>query len=114
MNSQNISLGWALRMGTARMPLWKRGLDLALILILSPFLLVFGVAVSVLVKLGSPGPVLFRQQRIGYKGREFTCFKFRTMHVNSGQHSHEHHTRQLILNEQPMIKLDQYNDPRLV
>jgi lipopolysaccharide/colanic/teichoic acid biosynthesis glycosyltransferase len=114
MNSQNISLNWALGSRTAPVPIWKRVLDLALIVILSPLLVFFGLLVSVLVKASSPGPVLFRQQRIGYKGREFTCFKFRTMHVNSGDDSHAHHTTQLIRSEQPMIKLDEFNDPRLV
>ena len=114
MDSHNISLGWALGFGPARMPVWKRGLDLILLIILSPVLLLCGLAVSVLVKLSSPGPVFFRQQRIGYKGQEFTLLKFRTMHVNSGHNSHESHTTELIRNEKPMIKLDQYNDPRLV
>lgn len=35
------------------------------------------------IKLSSRGPVLFKQRRTGYRGREFTCLKFRTMKVNS-------------------------------
>ena len=35
------------------------------------------------IKLSSRGPVLFKQRRKGYRGREFTCLKFRTMKVNS-------------------------------
>ena len=59
--------------------LLKRSLDvvcatLALVL-LSPLLLVLAVA----VKRSSPGPVLFRQTRIGREGREFQMLKFRTM-----------------------------------
>ncbi|MEO7247767.1 MAG: sugar transferase, partial [Novosphingobium sp.] len=34
---------------------------------------------AVAIKIDSPGPVLFRQRRMGYRGREFTVFKFRTM-----------------------------------
>jgi Undecaprenyl-phosphate glucose phosphotransferase len=34
------------------------------------------------IKLASPGPVLFRQKRIGYRNREFEMFKFRSMHVS--------------------------------
>ena len=37
------------------------------------------LAIAALVKLGSPGPVFFRQRRIGRDGREFTMLKFRTM-----------------------------------
>jgi putative colanic acid biosynthesis UDP-glucose lipid carrier transferase len=38
--------------------------------------------VAILIKLTSKGPVFFIQKRTGYKGLEFDCFKFRTMHVN--------------------------------
>ena len=37
------------------------------------------VIVALLIKLDSPGPVLFRQRRIGFGGRRFSCLKFRTM-----------------------------------
>lgn len=39
--------------------------------------------VALLIKLTSRGPVFFIQKRTGYKGVEFDCFKFRTMHVNA-------------------------------
>lgn len=57
----------------------KRSLDMALsgllLLALAPLLLVIAAA----IKLGSPGPVLFRQARIGKGGREFQMLKFRSM-----------------------------------
>lgn len=37
--------------------------------------------IAVLIKLDSPGPAIFRQQRIGFRGRPFTCYKFRSMRV---------------------------------
>ncbi len=46
---------------------------------LSPLLM----AISALIKLDSPGPVLYRAQRVGRKGRLFRCFKFRTMVSNA-------------------------------
>jgi exopolysaccharide biosynthesis polyprenyl glycosylphosphotransferase len=61
----------------------KRALDAGCVLvggaILSPFL---GL-VSLLIKLGSKGPVLFTQPRVGENGKTFACYKFRTMHVIS-------------------------------
>lgn len=57
----------------------KRGIDLAVsaaaLLLLSPLLL----AIALWIKLDSPGPVLFRQERVGRYGRIFRIFKFRTM-----------------------------------
>ncbi len=62
--------------------LTKRGFDLAagaaLLALLSPILL----ACALLVRLGSPGPILFRQLRTGAHGRSFTVLKFRTMTHN--------------------------------
>lgn len=62
----------------------KRGFDFAfssVALILSP--IVF-VPVAIAVKMSSAGPVFFKQRRTGYRGREFNCWKFRTMRVNAG------------------------------
>ncbi|MCW2810248.1 MAG: putative glycosyltransferase, partial [Friedmanniella sp.] len=57
----------------------KRGLDLALtvtgLLAIAPLLIVIAVA----IKLADGGPVLFRQQRVGRNGKEFTMLKFRSM-----------------------------------
>jgi lipopolysaccharide/colanic/teichoic acid biosynthesis glycosyltransferase len=72
----------------------KRALDwagsLVLLLILSPVMLL----IATLLKLTSPGPVLFRQTRVGQMAKPFTMLKFRTMRVNAdpGLH-HEFVTR---------------------
>jgi lipopolysaccharide/colanic/teichoic acid biosynthesis glycosyltransferase len=100
--------------GSMGLPVWKRGLDFALIVLCAPGLLLIGGWVALVIKLGSPGPVLFRQRRVGYRGREFTCFKFRTMQTNAETDSHRRHTRQLIQSRNPMVKLDGRQDPRLV
>jgi len=50
-----------------------------------PVLLLFplwGLPVAIGIKLSSPGPVFFRQKRTGIRGKDFTCYKFRTMRVN--------------------------------
>jgi exopolysaccharide production protein ExoY len=104
--------------GTA-IPAWKRTLDLTLILVVCPGLLLLGAAVALLIKLSSSGPVFFCQRRVGYKGKEFTCYKFRcykfrTMKVNAETESHRRHAEELIKSQAPMTKLDARKDPRLI
>ncbi|BDG04616.1 sugar transferase [Anaeromyxobacter oryzae] len=61
----------------------KRAFDVAVsatvLLLLSPLLLALAVA----IKLDSPGPVFFRQRRVGLNGRLFSMVKFRSMHVDA-------------------------------
>jgi len=52
-----------------------RLIGLAALLVLSPLLVLIGLA----IRLDSPGPALFRQTRMGYRGQTFTIFKFRSM-----------------------------------
>jgi len=87
----------------------KRPLDFAVsalvLLVGSPFYL----AVALLIKFSSPGPILFRQQRSGLNGRPFTIFKFRTMTTDA-----EARKKELAgLNEMrgPVFKVT--NDPRV-
>ena len=113
MNRQDIDVDAARGCRARGLPPWKRTLDLTLILILFPGLLLLGCGVALVVMCGSRGPVLFRQRRVGHKGREFDCYKFRTMYVNAETGSHRDYTRQLMNAESPMIKLDARRDPRL-
>jgi lipopolysaccharide/colanic/teichoic acid biosynthesis glycosyltransferase len=70
--------------------------------------------VSIWIKLVSPGPLLFRQERVGYRGRRFTIFKFRTMEANVETRSHELHLQHLINSDCPMTKLDASGDRRII
>ena len=76
-----------------------------LLVLFSPFFLVIGI----LIKIGSPGPVLFRQKRSGLNGQPFTIYKFRTMVTNAEQFQHE----LAAMNEMtgPVFKVT--NDPRI-
>lgn len=70
--------------------LLKRGVDyvgaLAMLIILAPVMALIAVA----IRLDSPGPVLFRQRRLGRDMRPFTVLKFRSMGVDT---NHEEHRR---------------------
>jgi exopolysaccharide biosynthesis polyprenyl glycosylphosphotransferase len=75
-------------------------------------LLVFALpmlVIALLIKLTSPGPVFFRQQRSGLNGAPFSIFKFRTMTTNAEQFQHE----LAAMNEMtgPVFKVT--NDPRV-
>ena len=71
-------------------PYIKRGADVILSLLalicLSPVYLIVALA----VKISSPGPVLFRQQRVGRGGRLFTIYKFRTMRTDTPRDTATH------------------------
>ncbi len=89
--------------------LFKRVLDVTLsglaLLVLSPLLL----AIVIAVRMDSPGPIFYRAQRIGRKGRKFTCFKFRTMVQNADKLKAdlEH------MNERVGVLFKITNDPRI-
>ena len=96
----------------------KRAADAAcaatLLALLSPLML----AIALLVKLKSPGPVLFKQVRVGEKATPFHMLKFRTMHVNSDHGIHQAFVTDLIKGAQPaggdakaVFKIA--NDPRV-
>ena len=60
----------------------KRINDFILAMLLLPLTLLVIATAVVLIRLDSPGPALFRQTRIGYRGRPFTCYKLRTMRTD--------------------------------
>ncbi len=95
-------------------PRWKRIMDLAVSLLLLVLLAPLFLLIAVHIRLVSPGPVFFRQKRIGYQGMPFSFLKFRTMKVNSSPVSHQSHLRELIHSDQPMHKLDQAHDDRII
>ena len=72
---------------SSRMPAWqqsvKRFFDIASSAIAMIILLPVYLYVAVRVKLGSKGPIFYKQERIGYEGRPFMIYKFRTMYTDA-------------------------------
>jgi putative colanic acid biosynthesis UDP-glucose lipid carrier transferase len=81
----------------------KRLFDIFITLILTVtiFIWLFPV-LSLLVKTSSKGPVLFKQKRLGRKAKEFTIYKFRSMHNSCEE-----------LNKEEKLKQTSSNDPRV-
>ena len=102
------------------LPTWKRVLDLTGsslgLLLSSPLFL----CVALLIKWLSPGPVFFRQKRIGFNGKPFFMYKFRSMHTGVNVDVHREYIRKLIREtrretadaEVPMYKI--LNDNRVI
>jgi len=95
------------------MPLWKRALDIFCILLATPVLIPVGLVLFILTKFSSPGPVFFKQARVGIHGKEFMLYKFRTMKVNADTKGHQAYLQQLMASGAPMTKLDSKGDSRL-
>ena len=82
----------------------KRCFDVlfSLCILLTVFPILY-VVVGVLIKLSSPGPILFRQKRTGLYGQDFECYKFRTMRVNA-----EADTLQAVKNDPRKTKIGDF------
>ena len=94
-------------------PRWKRWLDLSLIVLTALIWLPLIGAISYGIRMISPGPVFFRQRRIGLGGRPFTILKFRSMKVDAETLTHEQYLQRLMQSDLPMTKLDP-SDRRLI
>jgi len=77
-------------------PLAKRCMDLlvasVLTVLLSPLLALIALA----IRLDSPGPVVFRQKRVGQWGKDFVMFKFRSMYADSDEQVHRQFAKNYI------------------
>ncbi len=98
----------------AAFPTWKRALDITCVLLALPVLIPVGILIALFIKIVSPGPAFFRQQRIGLLGKKFMCLKFRTMKVNADTSIHQEHLKHLITSNHATRKLDCGGDKRLI
>ena len=92
----------------------KRMIDIAGSLSAIVLLLPIFLVISLLVRLSSPGPIFFRQKRLGLHGREFEFLKFRTMFTNNDPSIHKEYVAKLIQGHHKssgVYKIE--NDPRV-
>jgi lipopolysaccharide/colanic/teichoic acid biosynthesis glycosyltransferase len=90
-----------------------RGLDILLasigILLASPFMLLAALWVAV----DSPGPVLFRQERVGRGGRSFTMLKFRSMRTDADENVHKEYVQKIYTEGATTVAAKLHNDDRV-
>ena len=102
-----------LSMQVTALPAWKRLMDIMGaafgLLLLSPVMLLL----AIFIKTISTGPVLFKQERIGFLGKKFGCYKFRTMNLNASCDVHNTYVNRFINSDGPMYKLDKA-DSRII
>jgi exopolysaccharide biosynthesis polyprenyl glycosylphosphotransferase len=85
------------RLGRSSM-LLKRALDVVGAALLLAFTAPFFAAFAWKIKRDSPGPVFFKQRRLGLDQREFTVFKFRTMYLDAGDDPHREYIKATMAN----------------
>jgi lipopolysaccharide/colanic/teichoic acid biosynthesis glycosyltransferase len=83
----------------------KRLMDVSITLLLLPVCLVVMGIVAICVRLDSPGPILFRQKRVGHNGVEFEFLKFRSMYVHTNEAMHREAIQQY-MKGQPLNNRD--------
>lgn len=96
------------------MPRWKRILDVVLVILSSPLWFPIAFCVSVFIKLLSPGPLFYFQERVGFMGKPFQLIKFRTMYQEADRQIHQRYLKNLLQSNKPMTKLDHINDSRII
>jgi lipopolysaccharide/colanic/teichoic acid biosynthesis glycosyltransferase len=96
------------------LPGWKRTLDVVTILLALPILVPLAAGIGIIIRLVSTGPILFKQERVGYRGSRFMCLKFRTMICGAETATHQGHLQQLMDSNVPMTKMDSQGDSRII
>jgi lipopolysaccharide/colanic/teichoic acid biosynthesis glycosyltransferase len=101
---------------SAAVAVTRRLLDIAVALTLLTVLLPVYLAVVIAIRRDSSGPSIFKQERVGLRGRRFVLLKFRTMHADAASHPHREYVQALIQGHSSSGQGDLYKltiDPRI-
>lgn len=97
----------ALRAKKKSILFWKRFIDIFVSSVLITFLFPLFVVIALLIRITSPGPALFKQERVGLFGKRFSLFKFRTMFNNNDTTIHQEFVKNLIAGSQDRTRSEQ-------
>jgi lipopolysaccharide/colanic/teichoic acid biosynthesis glycosyltransferase len=109
----DIGLSEVSRVTSRRYRLYKRWMDVSLVLATSPLLLALFTVIAVVVRISSKGPIFYKHKRIGLHGRTFTMYKFRTMRVDADRILLQHLHADPAAEREWMLKQKLCDDPRL-
>lgn len=102
--------------GSRRSLFTKRSIDVTLSTLALVLALPLLLLLAVLVRLTSPGPAFFRQERVGKNGSSFQMLKLRTMYRDNDDSVHRAHIEQLVNDEEPDVQAGggyKLRDPRV-
>ena len=85
----------------------KRLFDICLIILSSWFIIPLMISIAALIYMSDPGPIVFPHKRVGQHGKEFYCYKFRSMVINAEQALSEY------LKDNPEARKEWYRDFKL-
>ncbi len=91
----------------------KKIIEIALALLMLPFIAIIGSVIAVLIKVTSAGPVFYRADRIGKNGRKIRILKFRTMYRNADDILEEILENDPVLKKEWLEKFKLTDDPRI-
>ena len=93
--------------------LYKRIFDVCMSLLGMVFFIPLGILILLCIYIDSPGPVVFAHKRVGKQGKEFPCYKFRTMVPNAGRVLKEYLTKNSAAKEEWDNSFKLKDDPRV-
>lgn len=91
----------------------KRCFDLIVSMIFLPIIIIVSIIIGICIYIESPGPIFFIHYRVGQQGKNFPCYKFRTMVENAQEVLKEALKKDVALQKEWNVAFKLKNDPRI-